>query len=187
MGQISVVQTPIEGLVVLKPTLHEDERGYFLETFHEKELSEIGITTHFVQDNEAKSKRGVLRALHFQKKYPQAKLFRVISGMVYDVAVDLRKNSPTFKQWFGVLLSEENKWQLYVPEGFAHGYYVRSDTAIIAYKCSDFYHPEDEDGIRYDDVEIGVKWPIPSGEVPVLSERDKKAQSFAEYMAKIEK
>ncbi|MGN0506972.1 MAG: dTDP-4-dehydrorhamnose 3,5-epimerase [Lachnospiraceae bacterium] len=184
MGQSKAEFCKIQGLVLIHPKVHEDARGYFMETYQEKELAEFGIAEHFVQDNEAKSTKGVLRGLHFQKNYPQAKLIRCIQGQIYDVAVDLRNGSPTFGQWFGALLSEENKNQLYLPKGFAHGYYVLSETALIAYKCTDFYHPEDEDGIRYDDAELQIDWPIPVGTVPVLSERDKKAQSFAEYKEK---
>lgn len=184
MGQIKTESCGIPGLVLVRPNLHEDGRGYFVETYQEQEFAEAGIPEHFVQDNEAKSIQGVLRGLHFQKKYPQAKLMRTVQGAIYDVAVDLRKGSKTFGQWFGTVLSEENKCQLYIPKDFAHGYYVLSETAVIAYKCTDFYHPEDEDGISYDDRELQIGWPIPEGTVPLLSARDRQAQSFAEYKEK---
>lgn len=184
MGQIKAKNCRIPGLLLIQPKLHEDGRGYFIETYQESEFADAGITEHFVQDNEAKSVKGVLRGLHFQKKYPQAKLMRTIQGAIYDVAVDLRPGSETFGQWFGAVLSEENKCQLYIPKNFAHGYYVLSDTAVIAYKCTDFYHPEDEDGICYNDKELRIDWPFVSEMEPILSERDKQAQSFAEYKAK---
>ena len=184
MGQIKAENCKIPGLILIQPKLHKDDRGYFIETYQENEFAEAGIREHFVQDNEAKSVKGVLRGLHFQKKYPQAKLMRTIQGAIYDVAVDLRTGSETFGQWFGTILSEDNKCQLYIPKYFAHGYYVLSETAVIAYKCTDFYHPEDEDGIYYNDEELHIDWPLVSGIKPLLSERDKQSQSFAEYKAK---
>lgn len=141
MGQIKVTKCPIEGLYVIEPTVHGDARGYFMETYNKKDMEEAGLTMQFVQDNQSCSTKGVLRGLHFQKKYPQGKLVRVVKGTVFDVAVDLRRKSKTYGQWFGVELSEENKKQFYISEGFAHGFLVLSDIAEFCYKCTDFYHP----------------------------------------------
>ena len=151
MGQIKVEKNVggIEGLCIVEPAVHGDERGYFMETYNEKDMKEAGIDIHFVQDNQSASKKGVLRGLHFQINHPQDKLVRVIRGEVYDVAVDLREGSRTFGQWYGVLLSEENKKQFFIPKNFAHGFLVLSDYAEFCYKCTDFYHPDDEGGIAY--------------------------------------
>lgn len=166
----------IEGLYIIEPKVFGDERGYFMETYNYNDFKEAGLDMIFVQDNQSKSRKGVLRGLHFQKKHPQGKLVRVISGEVFDVAVDIRKDSPTFGKWYGITLSADNKKQFYIPEGFAHGFLVLSDEAEFVYKCTDFYHPEDESGIRWDDKEIGIKWPI--GDIGIekilLSEKDKK-------------
>ena len=159
MGQISVTSTPLKGLYVIEPVVHADARGYFVETYNQRDLHEIGVDAVFVQDNQSKSVKGVLRGLHFQKRYPQAKLVRVVSGAVFDVAVDLRRDSPTFKRWHGVELSAENHKQLYIPEGFAHGFLVLSSGAELCYKVSDFYRPDDEGGLAWNDPEIGIKWP----------------------------
>ncbi len=159
MGQIKVTKAPIEGLYVIEPKLYSDYRGYFMETYNKNDMAEAGLDMNFVQDNQSMSIKGVLRGLHFQKQYPQGKLVRVIKGKVFDVAVDLRKDSSTYLQWYGVELSEENKKQFYISEGFAHGFLVLSDTAEFCYKCTDFYHPEDEGGIAWNDPTIGVKWP----------------------------
>ena len=174
MGKITVETCEIEGLKIITPTVHGDARGYFCETYHYEDYKAAGIPDVFVQDNQSASKRGVLRGLHFQIEHPQAKLVRVIKGEVFDVAVDLRKGSPTCGQWHGVLLSEENKKQFYVPKNFAHGFLVLSDYAEFCYKCTDFYHPGDEGGIMYNDPAIGVKWPIPDGMELTLSDRDTK-------------
>ena len=164
----------IEGLKVITPKVFGDARGYFMETFNEGEFAEAGISDRFVQDNQSFSSRGVLRGLHFQKNYSQAKLVRVFSGEVYDVAVDIRPGSPTFGKYYGVLLSGENKKQFYIPKHFAHGFLVMSETATFFYKCSEFYHPEDEGGIKYDDPAIGIAWPeLTEGEL-LLSDRDTK-------------
>lgn len=152
--------TPIEGLVVVQPKVFGDDRGYFLETYHEEEFRKAGINLTFVQDNQSKSKKGVLRGLHFQKKHPQGKLVRVISGEVFDVAVDIRQESKTRGKWFGIVLSGEKQNQLYIPPGFAHGFLVLSEEAVFAYKCTAFYNPEDEDGIMWNDPSVGVIWPI---------------------------
>ena len=172
MGKIKVTRNEIEGLAVIEPTVFRDERGYFVETYNENDMKEAGLDLRFVQDNQSMSRKGVLRGLHFQKQYPQGKLVRVLQGRVFDVAVDLRANSPTFGKWFGVELSDENMKQFYIPEGFAHGFYVMSDVAVFAYKCTDFYHPGDEGGMKWDDPEIGIEWPL-DGE-PLLSEKDRK-------------
>lgn len=163
MSQIQVIKTPIRGLCIIKPTLHGDHRGYFMETYNQREMHESGLKMTFVQDNQSMSKKGVLRGLHFQSKYPQGKLVRVIQGAVFDVAVDLRRNSKTFCQWFGIILSSDNLKQFYIPEGFAHGFLVLSDTAEFCYKCTDYYHPEDESGLLWNDPRIGIVWPGVSG------------------------
>ena len=166
MGQITVEKNAggIEGLCVITPTVHGDTRGYFMETYNQKDMEEAGLTMTFVQDNQSCSTKGVLRGLHFQKQFPQGKLVRVIRGKVFDVAVDLREDSETYRKWFGIELSEENKKQFYIPEGFAHGFLVLSDVAEFCYKCTDFYHPGDEGGLAWNDPEIGVKWPEVVGE-----------------------
>ena len=181
MGKISVETCEIEGLKVITPTVFGDERGYFMETYNYNDFAAAGIDCEFVQDNQSASKKGVLRGLHFQNNYPQDKLVRVIKGSVYDVAVDLRKGSSTYGKWHGELLSEENKKQFFIPKGFAHGFLVVSDYAEFCYKCTDFYHPEDEGGIMYSDPDIGVKWPIEDGMQLILSEKDKNRMSFEEY------
>ena len=174
MGQFQFTKTGIEGLVVVEPKVFGDNRGYFMETYNYNDFKAAGLDMVFVQDNQSKSKKGVLRGLHFQKKNPQGKLVRVVSGEVYDVAVDLRKGSDTYGKWYGVLLSAENKKQFYIPEGFAHGVLVLSDEAEFAYKCTDFYHPGDEGGLLWSDPEIGVEWPIEPGMELIISEKDKK-------------
>ena len=177
MSQIKVNKLPIEGLCVIEPTVHGDSRGYFMETYNQNDMREAGLDMVFVQDNQSMSTRGVLRGLHYQKQYPQGKLVRVISGEVFDVAVDLRPGSATYGKWHGELLSAENKKQFYIPEGFAHGFYVLSDTAEFCYKVTDFYHPGDEGGIRWNDPDIGVAWPLLE-EVPVLLSEKDRAQPF---------
>jgi dTDP-4-dehydrorhamnose 3,5-epimerase len=174
MGKIIVKTCEIEGLKEITPTVFGDARGYFYETYQYEDYKAAGIGEVFVQDNQSASKRGVLRGLHFQIEHPQAKLVRVIKGEVFDVAVDLRKGSPTYGQWHGVILSEENKKQFFIPENFAHGFLVLSDYAEFCYKVTDYYHPGDEGGIIYNDPAIGVKWPIPEGMELIFSERDTK-------------
>lgn len=159
MGQISVEKGPMEGVYIIEPAVHGDERGYFIETYNQKDMEEAGFTMKFVQDNQSMSIKGVLRGLHYQKKYPQGKLVRVISGRVFDVVVDLRTDSETFGQWYGVELTAENKKQLYISEGFAHGFLVLSEKAEFCYKCTDFYHPGDEGGLAWNDPDIGIVWP----------------------------
>lgn len=175
MGQITIEKNVdgIEGLCVITPTVHGDSRGYFMETYNENDLKEAGINIKFVQDNQSASTKGVLRGLHRQINYPQSKLVRVIKGSVFDVAVDMRKNSATYLKWFGIELTEENKKQLLIPKGFAHGFLVLSDYAEFCYKVDDFFHPNDEGGIAYNDPTIGVNWPVPDGTTLNLSEKDK--------------
>ncbi|MCI8955877.1 MAG: dTDP-4-dehydrorhamnose 3,5-epimerase [Eubacterium sp.] len=164
MGQIKVTKTDIKDLVIIEPTVHGDDRGYFMETYNQNDMKEAGIDVEFVQDNQSMSTKGVLRGLHYQKQFPQAKLVRVIKGEVFDVAVDLRKDSETYGGWFGIRLSEENKKQFYVPAGFAHGFLVLSDEAEFCYKVTDFYHPGDEGGIAWNDPDLGIEWPGVTGE-----------------------
>lgn len=164
MGQITVTKCPIEGLYIIEPAVHGDNRGYFMETYNQKDMAEEGLNMVFVQDNQSMSKKGVLRGLHFQKEYPQGKLVRVIKGSVFDVAVDLREGSETYGKWFGVELTEENKKQFYISEGFAHGFLVLSDEAEFCYKVTDFYHPGDEGGLAWNDPAIGIEWPEVVGE-----------------------
>ena len=168
MGQIKVDYNAggIEGLCVILPTVHEDSRGYFMETYSQRDMEEAGLDIPFLQENQSMSAKGVLRGLHFQKEYPQTKLVRVIRGEVFDVAVDLRLDSPTYGKWHGELLTEENKKQFLIPRGFAHGFLVLSDTAEFCYKCDDFYHPNDEGGLAWNDPEIGIQWPEVTGVYP---------------------
>lgn len=180
MGKISVETCEIEGLKIITPTVYGDERGYFLETYNYNDYKEAGIDTKFVQDNQSCSKKGVLRGLHFQTEHMQAKLVRVIKGEVFDVAVDIRPNSPTFGKWHSVILSEENKKQYFVPKGFAHGFLVLSDIAEFEYKCDDVYYPNEQDGIAWNDPDIGVEWPVLEKDV-ILSEQDKCRDSFEEF------
>jgi dTDP-4-dehydrorhamnose 3,5-epimerase len=173
--------TPIEGLVIIEPSVFEDSRGYFFESYTKTKFADAGITEEFVQDNQSFSYQGSLRGLHFQKPpHTQSKLVRVISGEVYDVAVDLRSNSPTFGQWFGLYLSGENKKMFYIPQGFAHGFCVTSETAIFCYKCGDFFSQADESGIRFDDPELGINWPIEKNKLQ-LSEKDLALPSMSQF------
>ena len=180
MSQIKVTKCPIEGLYVIEPAVHGDHRGYFMETYSLRDMQEEGLDMVFVQDNQSMSRKGVLRGLHFQKEHPQGKLVRVIRGSVFDVAVDLRKNSPSFGKWYGVELTEENKKQFYVPEGFAHGFLVLSDEAEFCYKCTDYYAPGDEGGLAWNDPTVGILWPqveglqLSDGTPLSLSDRDTK-------------
>ncbi len=166
MSQIKVTKCPIEGLYIIEPAVHGDSRGYFMETYSLRDMQEEGLDMTFVQDNQSMSVKGVLRGLHFQKQYPQGKLVRVIKGRVFDVAVDLRAGSETYGKWYGVELTEENKKQFYISEGFAHGFLVLSDTAEFCYKCTDFYHPGDEGGLAWNDPAIGIQWPELTGSYP---------------------
>ena len=166
MGQITVEKNVagIEGLCVITPAVHGDNRGYFMETYSQRDMEENGIRIPFVQDNQSMSVKGVLRGLHFQKNFPQTKLVRVIKGSVFDVAVDLRKDSATYGKWYGIKLTEENKKQFLIPRGFAHGFLVLSDVAEFCYKCDDFYHANDEGGLAWNDPAIGITWPHVTGE-----------------------
>ena len=181
MGQFQFTKSGIEGLVVVEPKVFGDNRGYFMETYNYNDFKAAGLDMVFVQDNQSKSKKGVLRGLHFQKKNPQGKLVRVVSGEVYDVAVDLRKGSDTYGKWYGVLLSAENKKQFYVPEGFAHGFVVMSETAEFVYKCTRFYDPSDEGGLMWNDPEIGIDWPVPENAELLLSEKDQHHQPLKDF------
>jgi dTDP-4-dehydrorhamnose 3,5-epimerase len=175
MGHFKFEKTPIEGLWIIEPRIFGDHRGYFMEVYNYDDFKATGLDMIFVQENQSKSKKGVLRGMHFQTKHQQGKLVRVIKGEVFDVAVDLRKGSATYGKWYGVSLSDENKKQFYVPEGFAHGFIVTSDEAEFVYKCTDFYHPEFEGSIAWNDPDVDIKWPLEGvGEV-LLSEKDKKA------------
>ncbi|MBR7122744.1 MAG: dTDP-4-dehydrorhamnose 3,5-epimerase [Oscillospiraceae bacterium] len=194
MGQITVTKCPIEGLYIIEPAVHGDSRGYFMETYSLRDMQEAGLNMTFVQDNQSMSVKGVLRGLHFQKQYPQGKLVRVIKGRVFDVAVDLRAGSETYGKWYGVELTEENKKQFYISEGFAHGFLVLSDTAEFCYKVTDFYRPGDEGGLAWNDPSIGINWPevtgtyngtasaegytLPDGTKLNLSEKDQKWENL---------
>ncbi len=184
MGQIKVTRLDIEGLCVIEPAVHGDARGYFTETYNQRDMHEAGLDMVFVQDNQSMSKKGVLRGMHFQKQFPQGKLVRVIRGTVYDVAVDLRRGSKTFGKWYGIELSAENKKQFYIPEGFAHGFFVRSEEAEFCYKVTDFYHPGDEAGLMWNDPDVGIDW----GDISdvLLSEKDQKQLSFKQIQEMME-
>jgi dTDP-4-dehydrorhamnose 3,5-epimerase len=174
---MKINKTPIDGLLILEPDIYRDERGFFLETFHEQRYKDLGIEDHFVQDNLSLSSKGILRGLHFQYRHPQAKLVQVLLGEVFDVAVDIRQGSPTFGKWFGLLLSQDNLFQMLIPEGFAHGYCVISETAIFSYKCSNFYSPLDEGGLLWSDPDIDIEWPVSK---PVLSPKDSRLPILSE-------
>ena len=181
-GNFTFSPTSIDGVVVVDTKAYGDERGSFMETYKRPDFVAGGIDADFVQDNQSSSARGVLRGLHFQINHPQAKLVRVVRGTVFDVAVDLRPGSPTWGKWEGVVLSAENRRQFFIPRGFAHGFYVLSESAVFAYKCDDVYHPNDEGGIRWDDERIGVEWPLLEGCDIILSEKDRRHPSFSEYL-----
>ena len=176
---MEIIKTAISEVIVFVPPVFTDSRGYFLETYQQKKYAEAGIPKPFVQDNQSYSTKNVLRGLHFQLHHPQGKLVRVIQGSVFDVAIDIRKNSPTFGKWHGEILSAENKKQMYIPENFAHGFCVLSDSAEFVYKCTDFYVPGDEVGLIWNDPQVGIKWPI---EQPILSDKDAVLPSWAEVL-----
>lgn len=181
----SVDGVEIEGLKVITPSVFGDERGYFMESYNYNDFAAAGIDCKFVQDNQSSSKKGVLRGLHFQINFPQDKLVRVVSGEVFDVAVDLREGSKTYGKWYGVRLSAENKKQFFIPKNFAHGFIVLSESAEFCYKCTDFYHPNDEGGLLWSDPEIGVDWPMPEGmtkEDLTISDKDQKWNGIKDYM-----
>jgi len=172
-----VLPTKLDGVYIVEPKVFYDDRGFFLETYHQRKYAETGINCNFVQDNLSRSVRGTLRGLHYQLEHGQAKLIQVIKGVVFDVVVDIRRGSPSFGQWAAVNLSEENKRQLFVPEGFAHGFCVLSEAAEVVYKCTDFYAPEDEGGILWSDPDIAIDWPIAN---PLLSDKDSRLPYLAD-------
>jgi dTDP-4-dehydrorhamnose 3,5-epimerase len=180
MNNFKFTATEIKGLYIIEQKVFNDDRGYFMETYNDKAFKEAGLDLKFVQDNQSKSKSGVLRGLHFQKEHPQCKLVRVIRGEIFDVAVDLRKNSSTFKKWYGCVLSERNRKQLYIPKGFAHGFLVLSEEAEFAYKCTDTYYPEDEGGCLWNDPTFCIEWPLEGIEKLFLSEKDRNYSIFNE-------
>ncbi len=181
MGKFNFIKTSIDGVLIVEPTAFGDNRGYFMETYQKEDFIKGGITVDFVQDNQSMSTKGVLRGLHFQKQFSQSKLVRCIKGEVFDVAVDLREGSPTFGKWEGVILSEENKRQFFIPKNFAHGFLVLSDVAEFVYKVDDFYHPNDEGGLMWNDPDIGIKWPLSNGMEIKLSDKDKLHPAFKDY------
>ena len=178
MGSIKVTACPISGMYLIEPAVYADERGYFFESYNLEDMKAAGIPITFVQDNQSMSRKGVLRGLHFQKQHPQGKLVRVLRGEVFDVGVDLREDSCTFGKWFGISLSDQNKKQLYLPPGFAHGYLVLSDVAEFFYKCTEYYDPQDEGGLLWNDQEIGIAWPISAGAQPTVSTKDQRHPGF---------
>lgn len=180
MGNFNFIKTEIDGLFIIETGIFGDNRGYFMETYNYNDFKTAGLDMVFVQDNQSSSRKGVLRGLHFQKAHPQGKLVRVIKGEVFDVAVDIRRDSKTFGKWAGVTLSEENKKQFYVPEGFAHGFLVLSDEAEFCYKCTDFYHPEDEGGLAWDDQGVGIEWPLAGIDEIILSGKDRNRDKLSE-------
>lgn len=186
ISKFTCTETHFEKVFVIAPTIFGDQRGFFMETYNKKEFYELGIDIDFVQDNHSRSKKGTLRGLHFQKKHAQSKLVRVTSGAVFDVVVDIRPDSSTFGQWFGCILSEDNRKLLFVPEGFAHGFLVLTERADFLYKCNDFYHPEYEAGIIWNDEDIAIGWPLKEYGIdePILSEKDKKLPKLKELILK---
>ena len=181
MGKFNFIKTSIDGVIIVEPTAYGDSRGYFMETYQKQDFVNGGITVDFVQDNQSMSTKGVLRGLHFQKQFSQSKLVRCIKGEVFDVAVDLREGSPTFGKWEGVILSAENKRQFFIPKNFAHGFLVLSDEAEFVYKVDDYYHPNDEGGLMWNDPDIGIKWPITDGMTINLSDKDKIHPPFKNF------
>jgi len=177
---MQIITTPIPDVLVLEPRVFGDERGFFFESWNQREFARLGLPVHFVQDNHSKSARGILRGLHYQTQQVQGKLVRVVAGEVFDVAVDMRRDSPTLGRWAGALLSAGNRRMMWIPPGFAHGFYVTADSAEFVYKCTDFYAPEHEVSLRWDDPAIGIDWPLVDGQPPVLSAKDAAGLSFAE-------
>ena len=174
---MQVERTKLEGVLLVTPKVFGDDRGFFMETYNQGIAADLGLPTSFVQDNHSKSSKGVLRGLHYQYPKWQGKLVRVVQGEIFDVAVDIRAGSPTFGEWVGYLLNQENKQQLYVPEGFAHGFVVTSDTAEVVYKCTDMYAPEQEGSLLWNDPAIGIEWPV---DEPLLSAKDKVGTLLAD-------
>ena len=182
MTKFKITETGIGDLLIIEPSVFGDSRGFFMETYNEREFIDLGIQTKFVQDNQSRSCQGVLRGLHFQKNFPQAKLVRVIHGEVYDVAIDLRKNSETYGEWRGVHLSAANKKIFFIPKNFAHGFLVLSDSAEFVYKCDEFYHPEDESGIIWSDSDLNIQWPKINGAEYIISDKDKSLKCFKQIL-----
>lgn len=180
MERFEIKETKIKDVFTIEPLVHEDKRGYFVKTYDDIEFKEKGINYEFVQDDQSKSAKGVLRGLHFQKKHPQGKLVRVIKGKVFDVGVDLRKNSPTYGQWIGEILSEKNKKQLFIPAGFAHGFLSLEDDSIFVYKVTEYYYPGDEGGINWNDPNININWPLENINKIIMSDKDKQWKSLKE-------
>jgi len=185
LGNFNFIKTKIKDLYIIEPKVFGDNRGYFMETYSKRDFNEAGLTMEFVQDNESKSKKGVLRGMHFQTKYTQGKLVRVTEGEVYDVAVDLREGSDTYGMWEGILLTAENKKQFYVPEGFAHGFLVVSEKAVFNYKCTNFYAPEYDSGLLWNDKDVAIDWPLDGIEEILLSEKDKVQKTLKELKGSI--
>jgi dTDP-4-dehydrorhamnose 3,5-epimerase len=177
---MQIITTPIPDVLVLEPRVFGDERGFFFESWNQREFARLGLPAHFVQDNHSKSARGILRGLHYQTQQVQGKLVRVVAGEVFDVAVDMRRGSPTLGRWAGALLSAANRRMMWIPPGFAHGFYVTADSAEFVYKCTDFYAPEHEVALRWDDPAIGIPWPLVDGQPPLLSAKDAAGLGFAE-------
>jgi len=180
MSKFKIIETPIKDLLIIETKIFKDDRGFFLESYNLRDFEEIGLDLKFVQDNLSRSKRGVLRGLHFQLTHPQGKLVRVISGRVYDVAVDLRVNSPTFGRWFGIELTGEDGLAFYIPEGFAHGFLTLEDNTYFFYKCTEFYYPDDDLGVIWNDPEINISWPLEGIKELIISDKDKRLPSFRE-------
>lgn len=175
---MDIEQTPLSGVLLLRPRVFGDERGFFLESWNARTFADIGINAQFVQDNHSRSRQGILRGMHFQTQQTQGKLVRVTQGQVFDAVVDLRADSPTLGQWYGCLLTAEGHEMLWVPPGFAHGFYVVSEQADFLYKCTDYYHPESEVSLAWDDPRVGIDWPLVDGKAPALSAKDADAKSF---------
>lgn len=180
MGNFNFIKTSIEGVYIIETKVFGDNRGYFMETYNKKQFEEAGLNMEFVQDNQSKSTKGVLRGLHFQTRNTQGKLVRVTKGSVYDVAVDLRKGSPTYGKYEGVILTEDNNKQFYIPEGFAHGFLVLSDEAVFTYKCTNFYTPDAEGGLMWNDPDVAIEWPLDGIDNIILSEKDKVHKTLKE-------
>ncbi|AZT91537.1 dTDP-4-dehydrorhamnose 3,5-epimerase [Caldicellulosiruptor changbaiensis] len=184
MAKFKKIETPIKDLFIIEPTIFEDNRGFFMESWNEKEFNEIGLKIKFVQDNHSRSKKGVLRGLHFQEPYPQGKLVRVIRGAIFDVAVDIREDSPTFKKWFGIVLDEHNRRMLYIPEGFLHGFLTLSEWADVLYKTTEYYYKEYDRGIIWNDPDLKIEWPFEEYGIDkvILSEKDSQLPTFKQWL-----
>jgi dTDP-4-dehydrorhamnose 3,5-epimerase len=180
---VKIIQTAIPDVLIIEPVVYGDHRGFFMETWRQSMFDEIQPGIRFVQDNHSRSSHGILRGLHYQLKQPQGKLVRVVAGEIFDVAVDMRRNSPTFGRWEGVVLSAENRRQFWVPPGFAHGFYVMSESAEMVYKCTEYYSPSDEYSLRWDDADVAITWPLAANEAPVLSDKDRNGLSLQEAPA----